>query len=315
MAVRFALEDVVFGNPIYALATMTAWTVDDAGAKTATKATLYSSPTSAATASNPQILDSEGKLFSPVYIEGPVVLTMSGVSGVDDHDSGVIHVPGNFRGDWATATVYYPGDIVRAGAAADSTGDILVVAQYHTSGTYATDVSGGELVLMIDVSGIAAQFSIPDPAGEADKYAVVNPGGTAWITQTAAQLLAAIGAAASAHAHGYLDPAVTDNLTVGYTTDLTATGNTGAGSWTPDLELESLKTATVDGSFTLEEPASGNGTCIVEFTNDGAGPHSPTIAAGYQLISGTWDDTDNAVNLVQIIKMGSNSYLSISQVT
>jgi len=314
MPVRYSIEDVVFSNPIYALATMTAWTLDDTGAKTATKATLYSAPTGVATATNPQILDSEGKLASPVYIEEPVILTMSGVAGVDDHDSGVISVIGTDRGQWQTATVYYPGDYLQAGVDADSSGDLILVNQFHTSGDYATDLAAGKIAVFIDLTTIAEKFGLLDPSGEANNFAVVNATGTSWATITPAGLLAAIGGAGTSHSHGYLDPDVTDNLTVGYTSDVEATGNTGSGSWTPDLQFESLKTATVDGDFTLELPASGNGSCVVEFTNDATGPHSPTIDAGYKITSGTWDDTDSAVNLVQITKIGSNSYMTISQV-
>lgn len=314
MGVRYSLQDVEFGNPIYALATMTAWELDAAGAKTTVKATLYSGPTGAALATNPQTLDSEGKLSSPVYIEDPVILTMSGIAGVDDHDSGIISVPGQDRGQWQTATVYYPGDYLQAAEDADSSGDLVLVHQFHTSGDYATDIADGKIAVFIDLTTIAEKFGLLDPSGQANNFAVVDAAGMNWTIITPPDLLAAIGAASSPHNHDgdYLQPDVTANLSVGFTTDISDTGNSGSGDWTPGLAVEHLKTSTVNGSFTLVAPTGGNGWCIVEFTNDGTGPHSPSFAA-YQIVSGTWDDTNGAVNLLQIVKIGSNNYLAISQ--
>lgn len=313
MAIRIAISDVAFANPIYARATMTVYTVDVNGAKTSTKATLYAGPTGSTLATNPQKLDSEGKLQDPVYVEVPVILTMSGISGVDDHDSGLIPILGNSRGEWATATTYFPGELVTAGADADDSGDILQCLVLHTSDDFTTDTNAGYWVVLLDLYAFAQKFSLLDPSGNALKFVRVNAAGTLYELVDAATVLSAIGAAAAAHVHGYLDPDVTDNLTVGYTTDIEDLGDTGTDTIIPDLSAESIKTATVTGGFTLDVPASGNGSCVIEFTNDGAGPHSPTISASYGTIFGTWDDTNAAVNFVQITKIGSNSYISISQ--
>ena len=194
MTIRVSLKDVVLANPLYALARMTAWTVDVTGAKTGTKATLYSAPTGTATATNPQTLDSEGKLASPIYIESPVIITMSGIAGVDDHDSGIIPVPGNYRGAWATATVYYPGDMVSAEAAADGTLDLLISNAFHTSGNFTTDTNNGLWGVAVSMYDFAQKFSLLDPAGSPLYVPRVNVTASAYELITPAALLAAIGA-------------------------------------------------------------------------------------------------------------------------
>ena len=153
MALRTSIREFSLANPLYSGATITFYTVDGAGAKTTTKATLYDSATGTGTLTNPQTLDSDGKLAAPVYLEAAVIATVSGLTA-PDHDTGIIHTPGSWRGDWATATVYYAGEYVRAGSNADSTVDIYVVEETHTSGTFATDVSGGQLAVAVDVANI-----------------------------------------------------------------------------------------------------------------------------------------------------------------
>ena len=155
MTVRASFPKFILANDAYIVATLTLYTVDGNGDKTTTLATLYSGATGTGTLGNPQTLDSEGKLAQAVYVETAVIATVSGLS-IADHDIGIFHPTGSWRGDWATATLYYAGEYVRAGAAADGTNDIYSVEQTHTSGTFATDVSGGQLTLAIDVSTFSA---------------------------------------------------------------------------------------------------------------------------------------------------------------
>jgi len=86
---RVSVQDFSLANPIYIGARVTFWTVDGTGAKTTTAATLYSTATGSTTLANPQTLDGEGKFSAPVYINGPVVATVSG-RNVASHDTGVI---------------------------------------------------------------------------------------------------------------------------------------------------------------------------------------------------------------------------------
>lgn len=90
MSSRALIQDLITANPVYANGIVTAYTVDEFGAKTSTKADLYSSTTGTATLANPQTLDAYGKFRQPVYIEEPVILNITGLGNAPDHDTGVI---------------------------------------------------------------------------------------------------------------------------------------------------------------------------------------------------------------------------------
>lgn len=155
MTVRASFPIFAIANDAYIAATVSLYTVDGAGSKTAVLATLYSAATGAGTLSNPQTLDSEGKLAQAVYVETAVIAAITSAS-VADHDTGIYHPTGSWRSDWATATLYYAGEYVRAGGDADGTNDIYSVEKTHTSDVFATDVSGGNLALAIDISFFSA---------------------------------------------------------------------------------------------------------------------------------------------------------------
>lgn len=88
MATRYNINDFGLANPAYVGATVSFWTVSG-GAKTATLATLYAASTGTATLANPRTLDSDGKFSVPVYVEVPVIATVSGLT-VADHDTGIM---------------------------------------------------------------------------------------------------------------------------------------------------------------------------------------------------------------------------------
>src|SRR4029077_11795809 len=96
----------------YVGATVSFFTVDATGHATLALATLFADPTSATTASNPQVLDSEGKFFAPVYIEVPVIAQVTGPN-VPSHSTGVINPRGTWRGAWTTNTIYYATDFIQ----------------------------------------------------------------------------------------------------------------------------------------------------------------------------------------------------------
>ena len=149
---RTSVPDFQTANPLYAGSSVTFFTVDNNGVKTTTKASLFDSPVGGGALANPQVLDSDGKFAAPVYIEAAVIMSVAGVH-VADHDTGVIAVPGTWRGDWATATVYYPGDTVVDGTNGDNSKDLYRVVSQHTSGVWATDKADAtKLVLAVDVS-------------------------------------------------------------------------------------------------------------------------------------------------------------------
>ena len=192
MTVRASFSDFAIANNAYIGATVTLFTVDANGAKTTTKATLYSASTGAATLLNPQTLDSAGKFAAAVYVEEAVIATVSGLT-IADHDTGIFHPTGSFKGDWVTATLYYAGEYVRAGSAADSSNDIYSVDKTHTSGTFATDKTAGDVVLMIDVSNFmtsltAAARTLLDDATTAAMLTTLAAAGTGIVnTFTATQ--------------------------------------------------------------------------------------------------------------------------------
>lgn len=86
---RTAIRDFALSNKIYVNATVTFYTVED-GARTTTKATLYSALTGTTTLANPQTLDSYGKLRQPVYVDQAVIGVVTGLGNTPDHDTGVI---------------------------------------------------------------------------------------------------------------------------------------------------------------------------------------------------------------------------------
>ncbi len=161
MATRTLLRDFQLANIGLIGCTLTVYTVDAAGAKTSTRATLYDSLTGSGTLQNPQDLDSEGKVERPIYHDVPVVCEVTGAH-VATVNTGAIFPGGSYRGDWVTATLYLPGDFVTDGANGDSTNDFYRVANYHTSGTWATDKADtAKLVRVIDMSDLTDQV-VPD---------------------------------------------------------------------------------------------------------------------------------------------------------
>ena len=106
----------------------------------------------------------------------------------------------------------------------------------------------------------------------------------------------------------------TENLTVGYTTDLNAIGNSGTGTQTVSLILECLQTLTINGSFTLAPPSSGNGIAIIYATNDGTGGYTMTTS-GFTKVTGTYNSAAAAVNRLQVEKVGALTTLIITDLT
>ena len=89
MTQRTTLIDFSLNNPIYALGTVSVFTIDANGDKTTTLATLYQDLTSPETLENPLRLDSLGKWQIPPYVDEPVILSSSGLQNTPDHDTGI----------------------------------------------------------------------------------------------------------------------------------------------------------------------------------------------------------------------------------
>lgn len=118
MATRYNINDFALANPIYVGGTVSFYTVSG-GAKTTTLATLYAASTGSTTLANPRTLDSDGKFSVPVYVEVPVIATVSGLT-VADHDTGIM---GLAEGAAATSAA---AAAVSAAAAAVSAAAALV---------------------------------------------------------------------------------------------------------------------------------------------------------------------------------------------
>lgn len=94
--IRTAIQDFATANNLYVNAIVTFYKVLD-GEKSSEKATLYSSITGEGKLANPQTLDSFGKFKSPVYIDEAVIMSVTGLDNVEDHDTGVVSISPGFE--------------------------------------------------------------------------------------------------------------------------------------------------------------------------------------------------------------------------
>lgn len=139
MAINTAIQDFVLANPAYAGATVNFFTVDPVtGLPTAVLAPIFVDQLGLIAAANPQPLDNYGKFILPIYCGVPVIAQVNG-GNAPSHSTGIIFPDGSFRGFWATATTYYPGDVVEDGPAGTNTLNLYVVVTMHLSGVWAAD--------------------------------------------------------------------------------------------------------------------------------------------------------------------------------
>jgi len=195
---RVSIPDFALANPIYAAATVNFYTVSG-GVKTAVLATLYAGPTGSTELANPQTLDSDVKFAAPVYHDVPVIASVSGLTTVDDHDTGIIFNQGVYRGTWVTGTVYYPNDVIRDGANGDDTKDLYQVVSQHTSGTWATDKADAtKLLISFDISLLATALPTPDDPGDDLKLLQAQGGAASWAVALSAFMATVLGSANAA---------------------------------------------------------------------------------------------------------------------
>src|SRR5260370_35026660 len=110
MGIITAIQDFALANPAYAGASVNFFTVDPVTLlPTAVLAPIFIDQLGQNAAANPQVLDGYGKFQGPIYCGVPVIAQVSGGKApADSH--GIIFHAGTYRGNWATATGYYPGD-------------------------------------------------------------------------------------------------------------------------------------------------------------------------------------------------------------
>lgn len=87
-----------------------------------------------------------------------------------------------------------------------------------------------------------------------------------------------------------------------------------AASFTPDFNLENIKTWTVTGAGTLNNPSNKKaGVYHLKATIDATGNYTTTFDTDYNVVSGVWDSSANAVNIVTMVSDGTNVYCYIAQ--
>lgn len=153
---RTSLEVFTLANDAYRNAVVTFYKADEeTGVSTETLATLYSSYAGSDTVANPVTLNSSGRLSAPVYIDVPVIATIT-ESDVENHSTGAIFPEGGtYKNDWAAGTSYTPGDIVKDGSAGANTGNYYIAAIAHESGTtWTTDLGAGKFSLFLEVEDV-----------------------------------------------------------------------------------------------------------------------------------------------------------------
>lgn len=105
----------------------------------------------------------------------------------------------------------------------------------------------------------------------------------------------------------------TDNLEVGFTTDLYAIPDaTTTATYTVDLTVESFQTVNINGTWTLNPPASGNGFAIILATN--VGTNSVTFSASFDKQIGVYDNANGKVHTFKVTKIGSYNILEITEI-
>ena len=159
MAFRSSIQDFALANNIYIGAVVAFYEVNSLGQATSTLAPLYADPTSSTQLPNPQILDSTGKFFAPVYIELPVIGEVQGPS-ISTHSTGIINPRGTWRGNWVTVTQYYSTDFVQDPATASI---YIATTDYVSGASVAADVSAGNLDLIQPPLPTASLFYFQTP--------------------------------------------------------------------------------------------------------------------------------------------------------
>lgn len=157
---RVTLTAFALANPFYAGASVTVLVVDRSTWQATTeKATLYAAASGTTEVANPLRLDGDGKFLSPIYVDGPVIMRITGAN-VPAHDTGVTGQTTTFRGEWAAATDYQIGDLVRDGEAGANSGSLYLAAGAHRSGAWATDLAADFWTLYLDAVDAGALRAI-----------------------------------------------------------------------------------------------------------------------------------------------------------
>ena len=101
-----------------------------------------------------------------------------------------------------------------------------------------------------------------------------------------------------------------DNLTGAFTTTSADLGTVSTGTETLAFSGSNVQTLTNGGAFTLAPPSSGEGTIILEITNNGSAGAITT--SGFDSVTGdSFTTTDTHVFLCTIARIGTRTYLNV----
>jgi len=160
------------------------------------------------------------------------------------------------------------------------------------------DITVNTAKVSTDTTSVTAAGALMDSEVDADLKTLVLPANTT-ISSFGASLVddaAAVNARATLELilgvdvqvfdADILKSDVTDDLTVGYTTNVEVLGS--VTTITPDMQTEWLKSATITGNLTVNESADGEeGGCVINLTIDSSGPYTITVGTGVLPIPST----------------------------
>lgn len=302
---RRSIQDFSLANPVYVGSSVSFYQIDDSGNRLLTLATLYENPTGSGTLTNPQLLDSDGKFVRPVYIEEPVIGEVSGTS-IETHDTGIISAGYRYRGVWVTATRYFPNDTFIASTDADGSGDLYIVSDLHTSGVFADDLTANHVEVVIDVSVLADQFTVPATGGNNNKVPKVNAAGTAYIMRTMAELLADIGAEPADTE--ILKGNLTKELSTGFTTEVNSYGNT-TDNPIIDLTKTFLTSMANNGIGVITADKVNNNSVDVWVTNTASA--GALDISSFDFIDGSFGEGDGVITVMHLSTVGGKARISL----
>lgn len=103
----------------------------------------------------------------------------------------------------------------------------------------------------------------------------------------------------------------TDNLVVGFTSDIETLGS---NTITPDFQTENLKSRAVTGNVTINAPTTGNGACYIKLAADGSGPYTVTLGSGVTAIGTIPDLAASTTYIATVVRFGSSdAYCQIQE--
>jgi hypothetical protein len=295
------------------------------------------------TAVNSDLSDIANALTASIAKDGQTTPTANLPMGTFRH-TGVGNA--SARNDYAAAGQVQDGSFTWCGTAGGTINALTLtptpaITAYATGQRFVFQAgsSPSDDAVTIAVSGLTAKAAeINDAALSAsvvivaDKYYEAFYDGTAFQLTRVSSSLADVSGPASATDGAYvqfdgtsgkvlketaatvLEAGTTRTLTAGFSSDVEAIGNSGTGTQTLEVSSskENFKTMTINGSFTLA-PQAATSVILIIATNDGTGGYTITTS-GYDLVSGSYNNTASAVHLFESIVIGSVQILRITEI-